>query len=534
MVSRYVRGVLLAFVLPLLSLWSGPGHAQQRGGTLVFTVPASDFPSMDGHQENTFATLHPTAPHYSLLIRADPSDRAALRLEGDAAESWTVNSAGTVYTFKLRKGIRFHDGSRLTAQDVVASYEHIMHPPPGVASPRRAYYTMVESVGAEGDSIVVFKLKYPTSAFLPALAQPYNYLYSAARLRQDPNWYKAHIMGSGPFVFKSEQRGSNWIGVRNENYFKKGLPYLDGYEAIFTPKENIEIEALRGGRSMIQFRGFPPAARDLLKAALGDKITVQESTWNCALYAIPNSFKKPFDDIRVRQALNLAVDRWGGSRFLSEISISKTVGAFGFPGHPLSMSDAELEQLPGYWRDAEKSRREARRLLKEAGVPEGFAFKLTNRNTDQPYKFVATYFIDQWRRVGLNVDQVVLPTAPYFEALNEDPPRFDVVLDFNCGAVVNPALDIQQFISKDRTDGNHGHYIDRTLDRLFEEQLHEPDLSKQRRIFNQFERYLNDQALYLTTLWYNRITVQSASVQGWSISPSHYLNQQLEGVWLKQ
>ena len=362
---------------------------------------------------------------------------------------------------------------------------------------------------------------------------PFNYIYQAKILKQDPHWYKTHVLGSGPFVFKSEQRGANWIGVRNEHYFRKGLPYLDGFEGIFTPKENIEIQALRGGRSMIQFRGFAPVARDDLKAAMGDKITVQESTWNCSLFIIPNSFKKPFDNVRVRRALNLAIDRWGGSQFLSKIAVAKTVGAYVFPSHPLAMTDDELAQLPGYWRDAKKSKDEARRLLKEAGVPEGFKFKLNNRNTDQPYKLVATYVIDQWRQVGLDVEQVVLPTSGLFHALEQDPPQYDTTIDFNCGSMINPTLDIQRFISKDRTDGNHGHYIDRKLDQLYDAQLREPDLAKQRLIVNEFERYLNDQALFLTTLWQHRITLQSSKVHGWYISPAHYLNQQLETVWIE-
>jgi len=284
---------------------------------------------------------------------------------------------------------------------------------------------------------------------------------------------------------------------------------------------------------MIQFRGFPPTARDDLTKALGDKITVQESVWNCSLLAIPNTFKKPFDDVRVRQALNMAIDRWGGSVGLSKSTIAKHVGSFVIPGDPLAMSDADLAKLPGYWHDINKSREEAKRLLKEAGVPEGFSFKLNNRNTDEPYKSVATFLIDQWRQIGLNVEQNVLPTAPFFQALMQDPPQFDVTMDFNCQAIVNPTADIQRFISKDKTAGNHGHYIDRKLDDMYEAQLREPVFAKHKKMMDEFVTYLNNQAYFMTTLWWNRITLESSKVQGWYITPSHYLNQQLETVWLK-
>src|SRR4029077_15149506 len=107
---------------------------------------------------------------------------------------------------------------------------------------------------------------------------------------------------------------------------------------------------------------------------------------------------KPFDDPRVRRALTLAIDRWGGAPALSKIAIVQTVGGMVFPGSPLAASKAELQQIGGYWPDIEKSRAEAKRLLKEAG-DEGLSFELLNRNVDQPYKYVAAWLIDQWSKV---------------------------------------------------------------------------------------------------------------------------------------
>jgi hypothetical protein len=94
----------------------------------------------------------------------------------------------------------------------------------------------------------------------------------------------------------------------------------------------------------------------------------------------------------------------------------KTVGGVAFPGSPLAATRAELEQLAGYWPDIEKSRAEARRLLKEAGA-EGLTFELLNRNVDQPYKFNALWVIDEWSKIGVKVTQRVVPTGPFGEAL---------------------------------------------------------------------------------------------------------------------
>ena len=174
--------------------------------------------------------------------------------------------------------------------------------------------------------------------------------------------------------------------MSNPDYYHKGLPYLDGFTGIYAEKQAVRVEAIRADRAAIEFRGLPPATVDELKKALGDKITVQTSDWNCGGVITPNHKKKPFDDVRVRRALTLAIDRWGSAPELSKIAIVHTVGGLTFPGSPLAPTKEELQQIAGYWPDIEKSRAEARRLLKEAGA-EGLSFELLNRNVDQPYKY---------------------------------------------------------------------------------------------------------------------------------------------------
>jgi peptide/nickel transport system substrate-binding protein len=131
----------------------------------------------------------------------------------------------------------------------------------------------------------------------------------------------------------------------------------------------------------IEFRGFPPPARDALVNELGAAVKVQTSDWNCHDLITPNASRKPFDDVRVRRALLLAIDQWGSSGALTKISFLQTVGGIVFPDSPLAATKAELEQLSGFWPDIEKSRAEARRLLKEAGA-EGLTFELLVRNVD--------------------------------------------------------------------------------------------------------------------------------------------------------
>ena len=110
------------------------------------------------------------------------------------------------------------------------------------------------------------------------------------------HWYETHILGSGPFIFTHHQPGAFIEGRRNPNYYHAGKPYLDGFRATFAEQQAVREQAIRDGQALIEFRGFPPRSRDLLERALGDKLTVQESDWNCVLLATPNHLVKPFDD----------------------------------------------------------------------------------------------------------------------------------------------------------------------------------------------------------------------------------------------
>src|SRR3990170_5776597 len=437
----------------------------KAGGTLTFAV-AAEPASYDLHRETSFASIHPVAPHYSLLVKFDQWKYP--EIEGDVAESWNISKDGLTYTFKIRKGIKFHDGSVLTAKDVKATYDKIIFPPKEVVSAREASYEMVKSVEAPDDQTLVFRLKWAAASLLANLASPWNPIYKADILAKDPHWYEKNIMGTGPFTFVEHVKGSHVVGKKFAGYWDKGKPYLDGFRAIFMRDSAAQVAAVRGERAHIQFRSFTPKDRDNLKAALGDKITVQESPWDCILMVAINHKKKPFDDPRVRRALSLALDRYEGSKALSQIAIVKSVAGVQVPGTPFATPPEELSKLAGYGHDIDKSRAEARRLLKEAGVPEGFSFTFSNRGIPMPYEPLGVWMIDQWRKVGLNVTQRVIESAAYYATLRKG--EHEAAMDFQCGYIVEPDLDMYKFLSSSRNPANYGYYEDPALDALYDQQ----------------------------------------------------------------
>jgi peptide/nickel transport system substrate-binding protein len=519
-------------ILLSLSLPAAAAEMPKRGGTLTYMIPADAPPSFDGHRENTFATIHAVAPFYSVLIRANPENPASTTefVCDVCTEIPEPTDGGRTYAFAIRDDVKFEDGSALSANDVAASWNKIVAPPEGVISVRRGYYSMVDKVEAPDPKTVVFRLKFATAAFLPALADPYAFIYKKEILDRDPHWFEKNIMGSGPFRFKEYQLGQSISGTRNPDYYHAGLPYLDGFIGIFADKQAVRVSAIRGDRAAIEFRGFPPATRNELQAALGDQLTVQESDWNCGALITPNHKKKPFDDARVRRALTLAIDRWGGAPALSRITLQRTVGGVAFPGSPLAATKAELQQLAGYWPDIEKSRTEARRLLKEAGA-ERLSFELLNRNVDQPYKFNGSWVIDEWSKIGVKVTQRVMPTGPFGEALRRG--DFDAAVDGDCQNIVNPLLDGTKYLPHSVSPANYGYYEDPAEIEIYDRMLRATDLAQQRDLMRQFEKLVLDtEAHEIFLLWRYRIVPYRSYVKGFKISPSHYVNQDLATIWL--
>jgi peptide/nickel transport system substrate-binding protein len=516
----------LGAALPaLLIATAAPAETPQRGGTLVFAVNAIDPPTYDCHASALFQVVHLLSPHYSTLLKLNPEQYP--EVIGDTAESWTVSPDFLTYTFRLRPGIRFHDGSPFSADDVKATYERIRNPPPGVVSVRQGLAAAIDTIETPDPATVVFRLKSPSRSFLFAFALPWNCLYSAARLREDPKWPATHVMGTGPFRFAEHATGAHWVGQRFEGYFKPELPYLDGFRAVFTQGAAL-INAIQGGQIEGDFRGITPANRDRLIEAMGSRITIRESPWISPLMVVFNTQKKPFDDARVRRALSLAIDRWQAAEALSRQTFMRYVGVLLRPGYKLAAPEEEMVKLPGFSHDIAASRAEAKRLLKEAGV-ERLSFKLASRSITNLFVPGGIFVIDQWRQIGVAVELAELTEAAYNEAQSTG--SFDVMLTGEGDAVDEPDFQLVRWLSADISPANRARYVDRTLDSLYARQKLLPDAERTLAV-RAFERRMMEEAYAVPLLWWQRIVAVTPRVQGWSMSPSHLINQDLERVWL--
>ena len=503
-------------------------EAPRRGGVLLAVIGA-DAPSLDPHQEQTFATLQPVAPLYSTLLQIDPYGYP--NVIGDVASEWKIAADGLSYTFTIRPGIRFHDGSPLTAADVKASYDKILFPPDAVRSIRRHHYSAIASVEAPDPNTVVFKLKFASASLLSNLASPWNVIYPKKYLDKDPNYFKTNVVGSGPFKFKSYTRGSTFEGERNPDYFVKDRPYLNGYKFFISTETSVRAAAIRSGRADIEFRDLPLSEVESIKKQLGDKVVVQQTPFVIHFDIAMNNTVKPFTDVRVRKALTLGLDRYTGGRVLYPLTGLRDVGGLTRPGTEWAMSPAELEKFPGFWRDAEKSRAEARRLLAEAGYPNGFKVVLKNRNVKLPYQDFAVYVIQEWRKIGIEAEHRPLETAAWY-ADGRDQGNFELMV-FPTGAFID---DPDQLLAPYLTGSpqNWARFSNPGIDDLYARQARALDPAERRKLVVELQKIVLENAYHMPGLWWSRNVVHWAKVKNWVAPPSHFTNQKLQDVWLSE
>lgn len=520
--------LLLSFLV--IAAGFGPAAAQtpKPGGILNFAVTAEP-PNYDCHASQTFALLHPVSPFFSYLVRYDSSQGG--KITGDLAKSWTISDDSLVYTFKLHGGVKFHDGSPLTSTDVKATFERIKSPPQGVISLRKSTMEDITSIDTPDAATVVFTIKNTNASFLDNLASPFNCVFSAAKLKQDPKYPEKNILGSGAFQFVEYVKGSYLAGKRFDGYFRRGLPYLDGYKAFFV-KSSAVVPGMLGGQFDIEFRGRTPSERDqLMTSPNKESWVLHEGPWSTINTVIFNTTQKPFDDPRVRRALSLGIDRWAGNEALSKITIVKGTGGFLRPGFEYALPESEILKIAGFSRDIEASRAEARRLLKEAGV-ENLKLKLHNRTLNEPYTPVGVFLIDQWKRIGVTVEHSQVETTPYFGNMVEG--KFEVALY----PVTVPADEVtaqhQSYLTNEKSPISYARHADKKLDDLWEKQARTTDPAKRKALVHEFERRLLTQNYYLSINWWQRIIVHHKKVNGWHFSASHFQGQDLASVWLSE
>jgi peptide/nickel transport system substrate-binding protein len=475
---------MIAFVMGLMLVaYQGVVAAAQpeKGGTITWAVHEG-MPDFDIHYETTYIAAQPVGPIYNGLLTLDVYDNE--KIVGDLAERWEVAPDGKRITFALRKGVKFHDGSDFTCADAKYSLDKL-------ADPNRANRFLVGVLGkvyagttCTDDFTLVLDLKEPSAVILTMLAGAHAVMMKAGIAEQVDRKDPKFLIGTGPFKYKSYTPGVNFRAERNPNYWKPGLPYIDGYEAVVMPDLTRIFASFRArqltmtgiGRHLerpeadILQKDFPEAV-----VALGPR-----AGWDTF---VMNVTRPPFNDVRVRKAVSLATDR----EKMIEIGAEGwgVVGGYIGPHTPYGLPPDELKQFPQFGDDMARRQAEAKRLLAEAGYARGLDVELIVRRGPL-YERPALSRQDDLKKVGVNIKITLLDTA----GMRDRQEKGDFQAYENLSAVQLDDPDFYYARLTCTSPSNDGKYCNPEFDTLFAEQSRTFDVEKRAEVTRKMERIL--------------------------------------------
>ena len=349
---------------------AAPEPNPKKGGVLKYAITSRP-PHFDMHQSGTINSLGCQGCMFDNLVRRDPRDSGKTIIP-DLAHSWEIAKDGKTYTFHLREGVQFHDGAEFTSEDVKATYDRIAKPPAGVSIPRSTLFSTVSEISAPDKKTVVFKLSEsrPASFMMAAFASGWNTIVRKKTL--EDNQYNLRrvvdIPGTGPFKSKRRVENEVWVMEKNDKYWNKGVPYLDGIEFYHALPFSPELGSALLSNRVDYGRIVDPVTARKAKETKGMQSTnfyqsVIQGTWM-------NNKKKPLDDARVRRAFNLALDKPVLVDVVKDVA-PMMMGGMIYPFSEFATPLPELQKRIGYQADPTAAVKEAKALMTAAGYGSG-------------------------------------------------------------------------------------------------------------------------------------------------------------------
>ena len=520
---------ILAYTVLLTALSAPDASAQKSGGILRITHRDSPA-SMSIHEEGTISVVLPMMGVFNNLVQFD-QHKPQNSLDGivpDLATSWAWSEDGKTLTFALRKGVTWHDGKHLTAADVTCTWDLLAGKAPEnlKVNFRKGWYANVESVTANGEHEAVFNLKAPQPGLLALLASGFTPVYpchvSPRDMRQKP-------VGTGPFRFVEFKSNQSIKVTRNPNYWKPGLPYLDGVEYEIISNRSTAILAFVADKfdMIFPYELSVPLVADV-KSQVPDAIcdlTPMNVAANLLMNPVP-----PFDDVEVRRAVAMTLDR---KAFIDILTQGK--GDIGGAMQPLpegrwGMPEAMLKELPGYDPDVAKSRAKAKAVMAAKGYGPGKLLKLKLSTRNLPtYRDTSVILIDQLKEIFIDGELDLVETAQWVPRLI----KRDYLLALSM--VGNGVDDPDQNYPENYACGSRTYmdYCNKEIDALIAKQSAEKDQDKRRQIAWEIDRKLTHDAVRPMIYYLRGGTCRRPHVKNMTVMVNSIFNGwRLEEVWL--
>ncbi|HEX7926458.1 MAG TPA: ABC transporter substrate-binding protein [bacterium] len=530
--SRNVGRVWGWMVVAALVLASAsPVLAQKQGGVLR-GVLTETWPSLSLHEDASVSTIWPVIPMYSNLLIYDPAKLTDGQptLVGELAESWAWSDGGKRLTFKLRRGVTWHDGKPFSSADVKYTLDLVrdLTEKRLKLNPRKQWYANVTEVVTDGDFTVALVLKQPQPGLLNLLASAYGPIYPA---HVDPAELRTRAVGTGPFMLKEAVPEQKIVMVRNPNYFVKGRPYLDGLEYAVIKSRPSRQAALQAGQIDM---GFPTDGSVLQRDALKQSnptMQVVEIPQGLNDNVLINTKRAPFDNVKVRRAIALALDRAGLIKSIHRGAAIQGGAALPPPYGLWGLTAKQLEDLPGYG-DPAKQKAEARKLLAEAGFDASHPLKATvSTRTQDIYVDIATWGVGELKAVGIDATLEQVESVQWFGRLARR--DFQIAINVTRVAADDPDANLAENYSCG-SQRNYTDYCNPEVEALFDRVSRETNFTARRTLVREIDRRL--QLDVARPILVHRLDIQFYAPYVKGIRPHYNLNSsgRMSEVWLDQ
>ena len=529
--ARYASHVLAATAMVVACFAASPAAAQKQGGTLQVYISANPS-SLSILEEVSFTTVMASGPVFNGLVVFDPMKPVGGidTVIPDLAESWAWDESGTQLTFKLRQGVKWHDGKPFTAKDVQCTWHWLN----GKAdeyfrkNPRRVWWTNLKEVTVNGDHEATFHLARPQPAVLALMGSGFGVVYPCHVAAKDQ---RINPIGTGPFRFVEFKSNEKVRLVRNPDYWKKGFPYLDAVEYTIVTNRSTRVLGLIARAFDLTTTGdiTVPIMTDI--ASQAPQIVCTLGPTNVSANVLVNDKRPPFDNLNLRQAMALALDREAFITILSQGASSVSGNMMALPEGLWGMPKEKLEALTGYKGTIEERRAHARKIMEGLGysAQKKLSLKVSTRDLAS-YKDAAIIFVDHLNQLHFAAELEIIELSVWFgRAARQD---YSVALNLTGSSVDDPDATLVESYACE-SEYNFTKYCNPEVTKLLEDQSAERDVAKRREIVWEIERILNEGVARPVILHGRTAQCRQPYVKGHvRAANSIYSNWRHEQVWL--
>ena len=484
-----------------LTLAAGSLPASARGITVAV---GSSFTTLDPYQATDLLSRSVAKSFYEGLFGFDKD----MKLQNVLAESYEVSDDGLVYTVKLRKGVKFSDGEPFNAAAVKANFERVINPDKHLT--RYTLYKNIDRIEAVDEYTVKFHLKEAFSAFVNQLAHPSGGMICPKELEKWGAQIAFHPCGTGPFVMKDYNPAEVLKVEKNPNYWRAGYPKVDSITFKPVVENSTRVAMLLTGEAQY---AFPLPAEQVKQIEKRNNVRVDVTPSIITRYVEMNMTKKPFDNLKVRQALNYAVNK----QALAKVAFNGLAD----PTKGIAPKGVEFADEYGAWPYDPKK---ARELLKEAGYPNGFSatlWALYNHTTAQK---VIQFLQQQFAQVGVKVSVMAMEAGQRTAYLLKKPEESQLNMVYAGWSSSTGELDwaIRPLLGTDSwapVASNFGYYSNKTLDDNFRDALLTTDKAKKQAFYSVAQKATWDDCPWIYLVTEQNVSAHVKGLTGFYIQP---------------